>query len=90
MDVCPISMILVIHDPQESSWKIEWTKKIKTKLYGHMTVTLEVHPTGEEQCSRCRGGPPPSGTPLTERNAQDGENPLDKFIDFLTKGHLLD
>lgn len=84
MPVCPISMILVIHDPQESSWKVEWTKKIKTKKYGLMTVTLETHPTDEAQCNRCREGPAAQPPHLTEREESAG-NPLDKFIEFLVK-----
>jgi len=49
----PISMIICIHDPQESSWTIEWVKEIRTEHFGLMRVALEIHASGVEQCMRC-------------------------------------
>jgi hypothetical protein len=75
--ISPVTLTLCIHDPQESSWKVEWVKDVRTKHYGVMRVSLETHPTGVEDCSKC-----------SAQNRQSPEKDsngtaLDAFLEYL-------
>lgn len=82
MDSNPVSLILLIHDPRESSWKVEWVREIKTTNFGSIRVSLETHPANLAECTRCQ-------IPAVDVRETDKDGlALDAFITHLIGGQV--